>query len=191
VASHALIDAYLAELGRQLPAGTVDELTDGLAETYKHHLASGLQPASAATAAITEFGDADQIAAAFTRQAPGRRTAVALLATGPLLGACWGTSLLIGRAWTWPIPTAARLAFGLTLLAVVTALATAATSRRGYARTRLAAPGGAGLVLLDTAMLVAVWLAAPAIVWPMALAIPASLARICFTVRSLPRILAR
>lgn len=191
MASHALIDAFLAELGRRLPAGTVDELTDGLAETYEHHLARGLQPASAATAALAEFGDADQIATAFTRHAPGRRTAVALLATGPLLGASWGASLLVGRAWTWPIPTAARLAFGLTLLAVITILATAATSRNGYARTRLAAPGGAGLVLLDTAMLVAVWLAAPAIVWPMALAIPASLVRIGFTVQALPRILAR
>ncbi|HZD03138.1 MAG TPA: permease prefix domain 1-containing protein [Actinomycetes bacterium] len=191
MASHALIDAYLAGLGRRLPADATDELIDGLTETYEHHLARGLEPASAATTAIREFGQTEEILAAFTRHAPGRRTAAALLVTGPLLGGCWGASLVMGRAWTWPIPTAAKLPFGLALLAVVAVLATAAISRHDYARTRLAALGGAGLVLLDAAMLLAVWLAAPAIIWPMAFAIPASLARISFTVQSLPRILAR
>lgn len=190
MAGHALIDAYLAELGRRLPADAIQELTDGLMETYQHHLANGLEPAIAATAAVGEFGRAEEIMAAFTRQAPGRRTAAALLATGPAFGACWGAALIIGRAWTWPIPAAAGLPFGLVLLAAVAALVTAATSRHDYARTRLAVAGGAGLVLLDGAMLAAVWLAAPAVTWPMALAIPASLARIGFTVRSLPRVLA-
>jgi len=190
VAGHALIDAYRAELGRRLPADAIDELIDGLVETYEQHLAHGLEPAGAATAAISEFGHPEEVLAGFTRLAPGRRTAAALLATGPALGACWATSLIVGRAWTWPIPTAVSMTFFLTLLAVVAILAAAATSRRDYVRTRLAAPGGAGLVLLDAAMLVAVWLVAPAIVWPMAVAIPASLARICFTVRSVPRVLA-
>jgi hypothetical protein len=40
-------------------------------------------------------------------------------------------------------------------------LATVVTSGHDDARTRLAALGGAGLILLDAAMLVAVWLAAP------------------------------
>jgi hypothetical protein len=190
MASHALIDAYLAELGRRLPADTVDELRDGLTETYERHLAGGLQPPGAAGAAIREFGGADEISAAFTRDAVGRRTAAVLLATGPALGLCWGVSLVVGRAWGWPIPTAARLAFGLTLLGVVALLATAATSRRSYARTRLAAVGGAGLILLDTLMIVAVWLAAPAVAWPMVVAICASLTRIGLTLRSLPRVLA-
>jgi hypothetical protein len=40
-------------------------------------------------------------------------------------------------------------------------------------------------------MLTAVLLAAPVCVWPMLAAIPLSLARITFTLRSLPRALAR
>jgi hypothetical protein len=191
MASHTLIDAYLARLARRLPADAIDELGDGLIQTYEQYLARDLEPAVASRAAIDEFGRAEEVLAAFTRHAPGRRTAAVLLATGPALGACWATSLILGRAWTWPIPTAAKLPFGLVLLAVAAVLATAVTSRYDYARTRLAALGGAGLILLDAGMLVTVWLAAPAIIWPMALAIPASLARIGFTVQSLPRILAR
>jgi hypothetical protein len=189
MAGHALIDSYLAELARRLPGDAVDELSDGLTETYEHHRAQGLEPASAARATITEFGQPNEIVAAFIRRAPGRRTAAVLLVTGPAVGACWATALVIGRAWTWPIPTAAKASFGLTLLAMVTILA-AATSRHDYGRARLAALGGAGLVLLDVTMIVAVWLAAPAMVWPMAVAIPASLTRISFIVRSVPRVLA-
>jgi hypothetical protein len=39
-------------------------------------------------------------------------------------------------------------------------------------------------------MLAAFALAAPALVWPLAVAVPASLTRIGLTVRSLPRVLA-
>ncbi|HEV8559614.1 MAG TPA: permease prefix domain 1-containing protein [Actinophytocola sp.] len=191
MAGHTLIDAHLAALARRLPARAVDELADGLTETYARHLARGFDPTAAARAAIAEFGHPDQIITAFTRQAPGRRTALALLATGPGFAACWGPSLILGHAWTWPIPTPVALAFGLALLAVVAALVTAATSRHSYSRTQLAAPGAIGLVLLDTAVLAAVLLAAPTLVWPMALAIPASLARIGLTARTFPRLLAR
>lgn len=188
MADHVLIGTHLAVLRRRLPAQVVDELGDGLTETYQHHRARGLDPAAAAAAAVAEFGDPDLITAAFTRQAPGRRAAVALLATAPVYAACWGTSLIISRAWTWPIPTAAGVAFGLTLLGVAALFAAAATGR-SYSRTRLAIAGGVGLVGLDAAMLAAVLLAAPALVWPMAIAIPASLARVAFTVRALPRML--
>ncbi|MGH3757679.1 permease prefix domain 1-containing protein [Actinophytocola sp.] len=187
MAGHALIDAHLAELARQLPAPVVDELADGLTETYEQHLASGLQPTAAATAAITEFGRPDQITAAFIRQAPGRRTAVALLATGPFLAACWGPSLIMSHVWAWPIPGPAALAFGAALLAVVATLVTAATSHH-YARTRLAGVGAIVLLVLDVAMLAAVLLAAPAWVWPMTIAIPASLVRIGLTARALPHL---
>ncbi|HEU5469485.1 MAG TPA: permease prefix domain 1-containing protein [Actinophytocola sp.] len=189
MAGHALIEAHLATLAGRLPAGAVDELADGLTETYQHHLARGLDPNSAAAAAVAEFGDTDQILTAFTHHAPGRRTALALLATGPVFAACWGPSLIMSQAWVWPIPIAAELAFGLALLGIVAILAIAATSQHHYGRTRLAAAGGIGLIVLDAAILAAVLLAAPTLVWPMVLAIPASLARIIFTARSLPRVL--
>jgi len=187
--SHPLIDTHLAELGRRLPASAADELADGFAETYQHHLDGGLDQGAAAAAAIAEFGGVEQITAAFTRQAPGQRAARILLATGPAVGVAWGTSLLVGHAWTWPVPVPIRLAFALALLAVVAILATAASSRHSLARTRLAYLGALGLVALDTAMLAGVLLTAPALVWPMAVAIPASLARVGLTVRCLPRIL--
>jgi hypothetical protein len=185
VASHQLIDDYLAELGRRLPANAVDELTDGLIETWRHHLAAGLPAARAAQAAIAEFGTSEEVTTAFVTQSPDRRTAVALLASGPLVGACWGASLTVGRAWTWPVPAPVAAVFGATLLAVVAALVSAATSRHSYRRARLGALGGLGLVALDAAMLFAVLFAAPRIVWPMAAAIAASLARIALTLRSL------
>lgn len=191
MASHQLIDTYLAELARRLPADAVDELADGLLETWHHHLDRGHGPTAAARAAIAEFGTTAQITGAFVAQATGRRTARMLLATGPIFGVCWGTSLIAAHVWTWPVPTAAAVGFAAALLAVVACLVIAATSRHNYRRTRLGDLGAAGLVALDVAMLAAVLLAAPAFVWPMALAVPASLARVGITMRRLPGRVAR
>ena len=190
MASHPLIEAHLSALVGRLPAGVADELVDGLTETFEHHLRRGADRAEAARSAIAEFGEPGEIMAAFARQAPGRRTAIVLLATGPIAAACWGAALFLGGAWGWPIPAPAKIGFAGALLGVVALLLLAATSKRSYARTRLAALGGAGLVLLDAAMLGAVLIAAPAPVWPMALAIPVSLARIAFTLPRLPAALA-
>ncbi|WP_319462776.1 hypothetical protein [Micromonospora sp. RTP1Z1] len=76
---------------------------------------------------------------------------------------------------------------GCTLLAVVAALITAATSRRSYRRARVGENAGLGLVALDVAMVAAVLLVTPTLVWPMLVAVPVSLARIGLTLRSLPR----
>jgi hypothetical protein len=191
MASHQLIDAYLAALRHRLPAGTVDELADGLVETWHHYLAAGRPEEDAASAAIAEFGATDQVTAAFVTSAPGRRTARVLLATGPLAGLCWGASLITAQAWTWPMPTAATLLFPPTLLAVVAALAAAATARGSYRRTRLGGLGGIGLIVLDAALVAGVIAVAPVLVWPMAVAIPASIARIGWTLRTLPATLTR
>jgi hypothetical protein len=191
MAGHHLTDAYLATLRRSLPADTVDELADGLTETYQRHVESGLAPDEAATTAIADFGTPGQVTAAFTKHAPGRRAARILLATGPLVGACWGVALVMARFWTWPVPATATIAVAAGLLVVVSLLVAAATSRRGYRRTRIAAIGGLGLILLDVTMPAAVVLAAPILVWPMALAIPASLTRAALTLRVLPTILSR
>jgi hypothetical protein len=194
VASHDLIRHQLDQLRARLPADVVEELTDGLTETYEGHLARGLDPAAAADAAVAEFGDQAQITAAFVQQAPGRRVARTLLATGPVLAACWGPTLGMGHAWSWPLARGAGVVFGLALLATVATLVVAATSRHSYRRTRLAVPAAGALVLLDVAVLGVVLavlpVAAPAPVWPMGIAVTASLARIWLTVRSLRRMLA-
>jgi hypothetical protein len=188
MASHELIESYLAHLSRRLPAGAVEELSDGLAETYRHHLSLGTDPAVAARSAVTDFGDPVIVVAAFTRQAPGRRAALMMLATGPIVGVCWAVTLVAGHAWTWPVASAVQYAFGLTLLSVVAVLVVAGTSRASYARTRIAVVGGSGLVVLDLAMLATVVVAAPALTWPMAAAVLASLARVVLTLRVLPAV---
>jgi hypothetical protein len=185
MAGQSLIDDQLAQLRSQLPEAAVEELADGLLATYEHHLASGLDPAAAAAAAIDEFGHPGEIVAAFVRQSPGRRTALALLITGPLFAACWGPSLYLMRAWAWPIPRVATVAFMLLLAAVAMTLLMAATSQGSYARARVAVVGATGLLLLDTAALAAIVFAAPTLIWLMAFASTASLTRITLTTRAL------
>ncbi len=189
MAGHQLIDASLTALARRLPADAVDELADGLTETYQRHLSIGLDADAAAGAAIAEFGDPDVVIAAFVRQSPGRRAARALLGSGSVVGACWGLALITGRAWTWPLPVAVRLAFGLTLLASIAALGLAATARRSYRRTRVSLAGSVGVVLVDAAALACVALVPPSFTWPLAIAAVASLTRLTLSVRALPRLL--
>jgi hypothetical protein len=44
----------------------------------------------------------------FTRQAPARRAARILLATGPVAGASWAAALIFSHAWTASPPAEAR-----------------------------------------------------------------------------------
>jgi hypothetical protein len=189
VAGHHLIDAYLAAAARRLPAPAVDELADGLAEIYHRQRSSGLEPDPAAAAAVAEFGDLDLVLAAFVQQSPGRRIARTLLCSGPAVGTCWGAALVAGDAWTWPIPVPVRLAFGTALLAVVALLAVAATTRRNYRWTRAGAVGGIALIVLDVAAVTTVLAVAPDFAWPTAVAGLASLTRIVWTTRAVPRII--
>jgi hypothetical protein len=187
----ALIDDYLAGLRRRLPAALVEEAAAGLLETYEHHLASGASDQEAARAALAEFGDLAMVAGEFTRQAPGRRAARLLLATGPVAGSCWAVALILSRAWTWPVPATARLGFGAVLLLAVLALLAAATSRHSYQRTRLAMLASPVILVLDMTAVAAVVLAAPALTLALHIAVGVSLGRIAFTARTLPRLAAR
>ena len=137
-----LITSYLDALARQLPGQVVEELADGLEETYRRHVGLGLAPEEAAAAAMAEFGDPELIAAEFARAHPARRAARRLLAVGPVVGLCWAVALVTSRAWTWPVPVAAGIVPGLALVAVVALLAVAARTTR-YQACR---PGGRGRV---------------------------------------------
>ena len=181
----SLISDYLTALSAQLPGPVVEELADGLDQTRQHYLNQGLDPDSATDAALAEFGDPQVIVAAFTRLSPARRAARRLLATGPVVGACWGTALLMSRAWTWPVPIAGRVLFGVALITVISLLAAAAFGRRYRPVGRAGAAGCVGITLLDTAMLLTVIAALPALIWPLMLAVAASAARLTFTVRAL------
>jgi hypothetical protein len=182
-----VIDTYLDTLRDRLPGEIVDELVDGLHETFDHHRALGLSPEAAARAALAEFGAADLVLASFEPLAPGRTAARLLLATGPLVGGCWAAALILGHAWTWPIPTSAAIAFATVLAATATMLITACRTR--YRRVRPAAlTGGAGLLLLDVTALITLPGLAPSLSGLLQCAILASGLRICFTASSLRRL---
>ncbi len=185
----SVITDYLAALSAQLPAPIVEELADGLGQTRQHYLQQGLTPAAAADAALAEFGEPRVIVAAFTRLSPARRAARRLLAAGPLVGACWGTALITSRAWTWPVPAAARLLFGLALITVIGLLAAAAFGRHYRSVGRAGAAGCVGIAVLDTVLLSTVMLAIPDLIWPLMLGVAASAARLTFTARALRPVL--
>jgi hypothetical protein len=188
VVGHQLIGAHLDALARRLPADIVDELADGLTETFQRRLGQGLTAEAAARSAIAEFGTVDVIVTEFVRQSPGRRAARVLLASGPVVGACWAVAAVTGHAWTWPTPAPIRAVFAGTLVMVVAALALAATARRSYRRTRVAVLAGVGLLLLDIAALGCVALAAPDATAALSVAVTASLVRVCLTTRALHRL---
>jgi hypothetical protein len=186
-----LITSYLTGLRRSLPAPVADEAADGLIETYERHLATGAGDQQAARAALADFGDLPTVLGEYTRQAPGRRAARLLLATGPVAGACWALALVTSRAWTWPVPEAARLAVGAVLLMTVLTLLFVATSRHSYQRTRLALVAGPLIIALDAIAVAGAVTAAPALTPVLLIAMAISLSRIVFTARTVRRLVTR
>jgi hypothetical protein len=186
-----LITRYLTGLRRSLPAPTADQAADGLIESYERQLAAGAGDQQAARAALADFGDLAIVVGEYTRQAPGRRAARLLLATGPAAAACWAAALITSRAWTWPVPAAARLAFGAVLLVTVLTLLIVATTRHSYQRTRLALVAGPAIIALDATAVAAALTTAPAFTPVLLVAMAISLGRIAFTARTLRRLFVR
>jgi hypothetical protein len=224
VSCGTLIDAYLDQVGDALPgprrarAGIVDELRSGLLDAVDAHSSAGLLPATAAEAAISEFGDPRQVAAAFRPEltvTQARRLALTLLATGPPIGLLWAHAAVASHVairhappWQWvgapPLsPAAFPLAAAAFLIAVWTALATvAATGRLNRwlpARPRIAAftaaTAGFGTATADLAiiaLLASQLAAAPGTLClaPVTAAASASLTRLTLARRAARRCLA-
>jgi hypothetical protein len=186
-----LIRDYLAVLAAQLPAPIVDELADGLAETYQSYLRQGLALDLAAESAVAEFGDPLVIGAEFARVNPARRGARRLLLTGPVVGGCWAAVLITGRAWAWPIPLPARIGFGLLLLTVIGLLTAAVLGTRYQAASRAGIAGCLGIAAIDTLAITSAMLAIPTMTLVMIAAMAASTARIALSVQALRPILIR
>ena len=111
------VESYLSEVAAALPgpartrSDIIAELRSGLLDATDAYRAAGHPADEAAAAALSEFGDPRQIAAAFrpelaARQA--RRTALTLITTGPLVGLLWAAAatashIRIHRAppWQW------------------------------------------------------------------------------------------
>jgi len=161
-----LIDDYLAGLSAQLPGRIVEELADGLDETYHRYLGQGLDTDAAA------------------------RTARRLLAAGPAVGLCWAIVLITARARTWPIPVAAYVLFGVALITVIGLVAAAAFGRQYRLVCRAAVAACAGTVLLDSTMAYIVLVITPALGWPVVVAVVLSTARSGFALQNLRHALA-
>jgi hypothetical protein len=185
-----LIGDYLAALSADLPPRIVEELADGLDETYRYYLGGGLAPEAAARTAVADFGEPWAIVTAFTHACSGRRTARRLLLVGPGVGMCWAIVLITARAWQWPFPMAARVLFGLALITVIGLLAAAAVGRHYRSVCRAAAAACVGTAVLDAAMACTVLVTAPALVWPVAaIAVALSAGRSGFALRNFPQAL--
>ena len=183
------LERYLGTLSGQLPRPVVEELADGLEETWHRYLRLGLPPEEAAAAAVAEFGAPDVIAAEFARSHPGRRAARRLLAAGPAVGLCWAAVLVTGRAWSWPVPVPARIVPGVALVAVMVLLAVAVRGIRYRSVGLAGAAGCIGTAALDAFMIIGVLAADPAARWA-AVAMTASAARLVLSVRLLRPVLA-
>ena len=184
-----LISDYLAALSADLPAQIVEELADGLDETYHGYLGQGLAPDAAARAAVEEFGEPRVIVAAFTDASHSRKTARRLLAAGPGVGMCWAVVLITARAWQWPVPVAARVLFGVSLITVIGLLAAAAFGRHYRLVRRAAAAACVGTAVLDAMMIGTALAAAPVLVWPVTAAVALSAGRSAFALRNVPHTL--
>jgi hypothetical protein len=145
------VEAYLCAVAASMPGprqarnDILAELRSGLLDAMDAHRSAGLPAQAATEAAITEFGDPRQLAGAFRPHLAmihARRTALALAATGPLVGLLWAAAAVASHItirhappWQWPgappVSPAAFPAIGAAIFIVVTAtLATIAATGR-------------------------------------------------------------
>jgi hypothetical protein len=186
VAQPGLIDDYLAQLAGRLPAAIVAELADGLHETYLTYRHAGLPDEQAAGHAVAEFGDPNTVIAGFLAANPARRTARILLLTGPVVGAAWAAAVLMLHTWNWPVPVAARIGFGTTLITGIGLLAIAAFAQQYRRATRNAAAACLVVLAVDATMLGYLGAAGLLTTWPAVLAAPLSATRSIYTLSRLP-----
>jgi hypothetical protein len=217
----AALEPYLAQIAAGLPgpgraqAGILAELRAGLLDAIDAHRAAGLPDGRAISMALAEFGDPDQVAAAFRPELAARsarRTALALAATGPLIGLLWAVAALTSHIdlhptalWPWAgAPPGSLLDVPLAVVAVtaVAALFTVAATghltrwlphRPGLAPAT-AAVAGFGAVTADVillALLAAELASAPGALTPApaAAAAAASLTRLILARRAARRCL--
>jgi hypothetical protein len=136
------VESYLADVAVRLPCPArprtdiVAELRAGLLDSVDSYRSAGLAPAEATGAAIGDFGDPREIAAAFGPELAvrsSRRIALALVAAGPVIGVLWvvaaaASHLAASRVlpWQWASAPSGFLLDALPLVAAVLAVTVAA-----------------------------------------------------------------
>jgi HAAS len=217
-AAGPVAERYLAEVTAWLPgspraqAGIVAELRSGLLDATDAHRSAGLPPSRAALAAIREFGDPAQVAAAFRAEiaaGQARRVAVTLLVTGPLVGLLWiatavasHLTIRLALPWQWAGPSPGlgggiqlvAVAVGVTAGAAMIAIVTTgrltrwlpARPRRAPTAAAIAGFGAVGADGLGLALLAAQLITVPGKLSPVpaAAAAVASLARLLLARRA-------
>jgi hypothetical protein len=176
------VDGYVRAIAASMPGprrardDILAELRSGLLDAIDARRAAGLSAQAAAEAAITEFGDPRQVAGAFRphlAMTQARRTALALVASGPPVGLLWVAAALASHItirhappWQWsgapPLSPAAFPAVGVAILLVIasTMATIAATGRLSRwlpasprVATATAATAGLGAAIADLAIL--------------------------------------
>jgi hypothetical protein len=158
----AAVDDYLAILAKDLPgppgpkAAALEEVRDGLNEAIASGRTRGLPPAVATRQALVELGSTTTVGEAFAPElatAQARRTLMAFLITGPLVGVWW-LLLLPSRLWPprpetlWSAIPALPL-LGVAVAAAVVILATTGSMIRWLPESnpRQALLGAAGVAV--------------------------------------------
>lgn len=204
--------SYLAAIDAGIPRwlrsrrAALGELADGLEDAISEYRTQGLSLDEAVKRAVRESGPPSMIAEAFTdvlSAGHARRTVLALLASGPLIGAVWLAALVPGRPPTMllaQIPPLGPVIFASIVISVLTLLVTGpARLRPTWALQRpprLAAFACACAVVGDLLMLGIVIITAVTVPgelasYPLIGAVALSLTRIGFTQRVARRDLAR
>lgn len=110
LAARPIVVAYLDELAAGLPcsrsarAAILDEVGDGLVEAVTASSEAGLSPAVAARTAVAQFGAPPVLAAGFAAELAGvaaHRVGLALIGTGPIVGAVWLAAFSARSGLTW------------------------------------------------------------------------------------------
>jgi len=127
---HAPAEVYLSQLASRLRgprrhrARILTEIRDGLQHAIDKHLAQGATETEAAIAAIADFGTPEAVAGAFAGElatAYARRTIMAYIVTGPLVGIWW----LLQQPYPWRSGLIALLAAIPVIPMIAVILATA------------------------------------------------------------------
>ncbi|WP_432095995.1 permease prefix domain 1-containing protein [Streptomyces sp. bgisy100] len=148
------IDDYVGTLTAALhgpvraKARMIEEIRGGLVDTAAAHQGDEVSYASAARAAVREFGPAEELVPSCQREltiAQARHTARVVALAAPFLGACWYLARTAGHAQAageWS-RTAQLLAVHLAGVATVAALlAAVALAATGHLARRLPTPQG-------------------------------------------------